>query len=1137
MWLFPRLLGPFLSPPPLEMDPWKFHISTDPGFCAVIRRNLAHLVQKEGTEKEQQEFLHQLARRECKRMIDWLTVRMPAEGTIRNLFSQLIVTISAALESQSHASQQIFQTYDATAQSEIEARQKKRDKSKGNFWLKVPWRNNELQIIGLHTVLNSPEVQSLYPISNEKDRVKVSYNLAVPNGVLMQNYGNVAESLELEEQNPPDIPAPHECVCKKYQSDDAINFHGHVATVDPGFIKDRRLRSYWLKGRKFRCQAHPQNLISSFEESLDKFITQACRRNRTEEDIFSPWKTKLLNFFSEKCNVLFQDADSPHHCFLSKEGMDELKGIQRDMVITYADKSAHDFVLCCKSVYKRLLWEEMHSTHYEEIKTDNSEIWQEHAALSAVVGFPPVNAHRYLYGILKMHKNPVGVRWIAGNHLQDLDNKKKIPACSLSSAEMVLGGVLRMCMHNLERKDDKCRAKGYKRYWVVTNVDRVAADIKHNVDALKGQKVFTRDFTRMYTSIPQERLVEKVTCAIREVFEWHSTKTKVPLDQLRVNVSFPTPGHAQACFAQTGFSFQEIINILSKVCVQVYFQQKKSDSEMDTGETTQKVRRQKQGLPMGGKASAELANLYCYAVESQFIDGLLQQGKLEEAKSWFYTWRYIDDLLGFGERNDGWKAIEYGMEHLETTNIRFSATDKKSQAVFWGMKIQSNPDGVWLSVQPKGEGWTWLPRRFIEYSSCHTHYTKWYMFKGLLIRALTICNTQKDFFQAAVHYAQGLVARGFPASSLKKAWRKFSYEKLNHPSARRNLTKEFNEWLAKQDFSHTHIDEIAERQQRLEKAKGRFSGVLLCGLTAANNIFLHRKVSPISRGEMEKKAEEMAEKEVALLYSCAPGTVLDLAADPRGNYAVDVLLSIINEHTAMKFQRWTEKEDIFSSTLLVGCGQHWQAVLKDDREGKWYVYEERTKTSIQNLAHFLRNKLKHGAVYQFLDNADTPPVPPERLQRKRPYANLSPPLHPGKRQSPMQDFRLSVTPKRSAPTILMPLPPAQPLPPEFHAATFEMPTGVGNVLPPLFVDKPPPDEVGDDSQTAQLLLDVQATGVVDDDATPKLDPEPPDDDMTVDDDGEEQQKERPKRNTSRPQLYQSDEVDRMEKEKRKTGPP
>ena len=139
---------------------------------------------------------------------------------------------------------------------------------------------------------------------------------------------------------------------------------------------------------------------------------------------------------------------------------------------------------------------------------------------------------------------------------------------------------------------------------------------------------------------------------------------------------------------------------------------------------------------MGGKASAELANLYCYAVESQFIDRLIQQGKQDEAKSWFHTWRYIDDLLGFGDRKDQWQQLQYGMEHVDTTDTAFCERTRKGQAVFLGMKIVTNPDGVWTSVQPKGEGWMWLPRKFIEYSSCHTHYTKWYMLKGLLGRAL-----------------------------------------------------------------------------------------------------------------------------------------------------------------------------------------------------------------------------------------------------------------------------------------------------------------------------------------------------------------------------------------------------------------
>ena len=163
---------------------------------------------------------------------------------------------------------------------------------------------------------------------------------------------------------------------------------------------------------------------------------------------------------------------------------------------------------------------------------------------------------------------------------------------------------------------------------------------------------------------------------------------------------------------------------------------------------------------------------------------------------------------------------------------------------------------------------------------------------------------------------------------------------MTHPSARRNLTNDFKAWLAKQDFSGAHKDEVTERKQRLEKAQNRFSGVLLCGLTAANHILARAQVPTISRNQIERIAAEIAEKEDVLLYSCSPGTVHDLTTDPRGNYAVDVLLRTIEAHTAMTSKRWKENEPILSSVLLVGCGQHWQAVLKDNREGKWYVHEE-----------------------------------------------------------------------------------------------------------------------------------------------------------------------------------------------------
>ena len=67
------------------------------------------------------------------------------------------------------------------------------------------------------------------------------------------------------------------------------------------------------------------------------------------------------------------------------------------------------------------------------------------------------------------------------------------------------------------------------------------------------------------------------------------------------------------------------------------------------------------------------------------------------------------------------------------------------------------------------------------------------MLKGLLIRALTICNNQPDFMKAVIYDTQGLISRGSPASALCKAWRKFMYDKIPAHNTRKVFTEAFEE--------------------------------------------------------------------------------------------------------------------------------------------------------------------------------------------------------------------------------------------------------------------------------------------------------------------------------------------------------
>ena len=125
---------------------------------------------------------------------------------------------------------------------------------------------------------------------------------------------------------------------------------------------------------------------------------------------------------------------------------------------------------------------------------------------------------------------------------------------------------------------------------------------------------------------------------------------------------------------------------------------------------------------MGGKSSAELANLYCYSVESGAIDHLLSAGAVDTARSMYHTFRYIDDILGVGPKH--LDLFQYQMEHKQTNQDSHTA-------VFLGMRICTKGDFVQLSLEPKGAGWRWTPQRYVEWNSTHTKGTKRMLMKGL----------------------------------------------------------------------------------------------------------------------------------------------------------------------------------------------------------------------------------------------------------------------------------------------------------------------------------------------------------------------------------------------------------------------
>ena len=89
-----------------------------------------------------------------------------------------------------------------------------------------------------------------------------------------------------------------------------------------------------------------------------------------------------------------------------------------------------------------------------------------------------------------------------------------------------------------------------------------------------------------------------------------------------------------------------------------------------------RVLQQTVGIPMGTNCAPLLADLFLYSYEADFIQGLLKKNEKKLARSFNFTFRYIDDVLSlnsrFGDFVDRIYPIELEIE--DTTDKDRSAS-------------------------------------------------------------------------------------------------------------------------------------------------------------------------------------------------------------------------------------------------------------------------------------------------------------------------------------------------------------------------------------------------------------------------------------------------------------------------------
>ena len=446
----------------------------------------------------------------------------------------------------------------------------------------------------------------------------------------------------------------------------------------------------------------------------------------------------------------------------------------------------------------------------------------------------------------------------------------------------------------------------------------------------------------MYTKLPLDRILRGVSAAVVEAFSYFLQGRQQ--SEVHFNLRWTNDDRADVEIHENGtFEPQMVPRWIEAVLNGTYLKQG----------ANQPTLQQVIGIPMGGKCSAELANLYCYSVESAAIDRLLAAGRKDVAQSMYHTFRYIDDILGFGRPH--WDLLNYGMEHRCTSEGR-------NKAVFLGMSIETSSDFVLLRMEPKGAGWKWKPQRYVEWSSVHTRASKKFLLKGLLVRAGTVTNTLAAFKDAVEYFIEGLIARNATKRDLIQSMESYLQDYWSEfPDQARQLRKWFHQKMAeafaaagrpaKPATATTSTDQSAVRHPPQARE------TLLCGLDAINHVMVSRNRMPVQRDMLDDIAAHVASLEAAI----SRPECLVAQVEAAGNYHITTMSLALHHLTDLHVQVWSPERDhsTGSCAYVLGSSSHWQAVVQED--GQWWLRDKQS-IAIRDLRSLLLARSKNGMV-------------------------------------------------------------------------------------------------------------------------------------------------------------------------------
>ena len=475
------------------------------------------------------------------------------------------------------------------------------------------------------------------------------------------------------------------------------------------------------------------------ETYIEKWISQERKSdtnghlNRTHLD---PWKKQVLEIIDNKIASGKRRYKKTWSLKIEGSLKTELDRLKEKFVITVTDKAQNNILFTCKKYYISVIREELTKPGqltYQPVNRDAGSINDDIVNFSISKGIKVPESMKdipLIYWIPKIHKNPIGKRFIAGSK-----------NCCIKLLSKNFSKALKLILHHMKLYSNTVYQRSNLNYfWIIDNSFEFMDGIKDkNIHHMQ-----TFDFSTLYTALPHVEIKQNFSKIFQKVF---NREAKPFINVNYQKAYFSTSKLNSNC----SFRINDMMEILEFILDNIFVKYGND------------IFKQVIGIPIGLDSGQDIANLLLFSYESEYVEKISKED-LSLARKFRFCSRYIDDL--FVGNFPNFKEHLYKIYPRELEIKSESANTK--EVAYLDLKIVSDGEMMDFSVYDKREDFNFEIINFPYSDSCIPKKSTLGVFYSQLIRYARICSKLINFNTKSKTLTTKLLNQGYKVEDLRK---------------------------------------------------------------------------------------------------------------------------------------------------------------------------------------------------------------------------------------------------------------------------------------------------------------------------------------------------------------------------------